>query len=388
MRIVILYNSSWYVFLLRQNLIHSLLAAGHTVTVVAPVDQYTSRVQQLGVDFVPLSIDASGTSPVTEMVTLVNLYRALHAIQPDVVLSFTVKCNLYAGLCRRRLKFTHVANVSGLGQLFDGPAYMNHGVHMLYRFSLSKTTMVFFQNPEDRARFLEHGVIDPCRSAVIPGSGVDLSRFVPDKTSTRSQRAFLIFGRLLPKKGFDHFIDAAHELRERYGDRVVFWILGAVDSSREESIQLLERIEQAHAKGFIRYLQATDDPLPVIREADVIVLPSTYNEGIPRSLLEALACGKPVVTTDWKGCRETVEPGKNGLLVRPDDTQALVEALDELACCEATILQKFGEHSRLLAERRFDEQIVLDAYMSAITRRQKARYPRLETSRASNIGAA
>jgi glycosyltransferase involved in cell wall biosynthesis len=142
--------------------------------------------------------------------------------------------------------------------------------------------------------------------------------------------------------------------------------MGAADPQRAESLELLERVNGAHAEGIIRYLQSTDDPLPTIKESDVVVLPSTYNEGIPRSLLEALACGKPVITTDWKGCRETVEDGRNGFLVKPNDTKSLVAAFEAVAKKEADELLLMGRNSRELAERRFDERVVLDAYLGAL----------------------
>jgi glycosyltransferase involved in cell wall biosynthesis len=366
MRIVILYNSSWYVFLLRRNLIASLQAAGHTVTVIAPVDNYTERVKKLGVGFIPIGMRGSSSSPIVEAWTLKGVYRALREARADVVLSFTVKCNLYAGLCRRLIAFRHVANVSGLGQLFDSGVGVRRGVNVLYRMALARTNLVFFQNSEDKARLQASGVVNQERALVIPGSGVDLQRFAPIERPARAERAFLMLGRLLPKKGFDHFIEAARELKARYADRVTFWILGAVDQARAESIDLLDRIECAHAQGIVRYLQSTDDPLPIIREADVVVLPSTYNEGVPRSLLEALACGKPVVTTDWKGCRDTVEHGKNGFLVRPDDTGSLIESLEQMNKCDAPFLEKLGQRSRELAEQRFDERIVLEAYSRAL----------------------
>lgn len=334
--------------------------------VIAPEDGYTDRVKQLGVEFVPIRMRASSSSPIAEAWTLSSVFQALRDSRADVVLSFTVKCNLYAGLCRRILDFRHVANVSGLGQLFDGNAGIRRGVHHLYRIALAHTHVLFFQNAEDRSRLLASGAVNEERSQVIPGSGVDLSRFQPVQRMPHQQRAFLMFGRLLPKKGFDHFIEAARELRRRYTDRVAFWILGAPDQTRTESLELLARIQQAHAQGVVRYLHATDDTVPYIREADVVVLPSTYNEGVPRSLLEALACGKPVVTTDWKGCRDTVEHKKNGLLVRPNDTGSLTEALDVLTRCDVELLEQYGYESRRLAEQRFDERLVLEAYLREI----------------------
>jgi glycosyltransferase involved in cell wall biosynthesis len=366
MRIVILYNSSWYVFLLRRNLIASLRSLGHEVTVVAPVDRYTDRVKQMGVSFLPITIDGTGRSPVSEAWTLRSINRALKTARPHAVLSFTVKCNLYAGLCRRFMDFKHIANVSGLGELFDSNSRLRRGVELLYRVALGETNVVFFQNEEDKDLLVKNGAVNGTRSRVIPGSGVDLERFTADLRTPRSPRTFLMFGRLLPKKGFDHFIAAASEARLCFGEQVAFWVMGAPDPQRAESMELLERVSKAHAKGVIRYLQSTDDPLPIIKESDVVVLPSTYNEGIPRSLLEALACGKPVITTDWKGCRETVEQGRNGFLVKPNDTKSLLAAFEMMATKEADELLLMGQRSRELAERRFDERAVLEAYIGAL----------------------
>jgi glycosyltransferase involved in cell wall biosynthesis len=367
MRTVILYNSSWYVFLLRRNLITSLQQAGHSVFVVAPEDQYSDRVRQLGVTLVPIEMNRSGTSVWEESRTLGQIYAALKVVKPDVVLSFTAKCNLYAGLCKRKLSFRHVANVSGLGQLFDRGGVLRTAAHLLYRISLGRTEEIFFQNRDDLVHLTGVKAVSAERANLIPGSGVDLVRFRPAPKRTKDVKAILMFGRLLPKKGFYHFIRAAEELKKVHGERVVLWVLGAPDSERKESLELLDAVMDAHARGTIRYLQATDDPLPYIRESDAVVLPSTYNEGVPRSLLEALACGKPIVTTNWKGCRETIEDGKNGFLINPDSTESLTRALHALLELDDASLQAFGERSRQIAEERFDEKVVIDAYHRAVS---------------------
>lgn len=366
MRAVILYNTSWYVYLLRRNLIASLQNAGFAVTVVAPTDSYTERVRRLGVDFVPISMSATGRSPLQELESLTHVYAALRAIKPDVVLSFTVKCNLYAGLCRSHLNFRYIPNISGTGDLFDGTSLLDILARRLYKTALRPAHKIFFQNGDDQRSFLKQGLVRCEQSELIPGSGVDLSYFRPSSRPIRSWRAFLIFGRILPKKGFGAFLDAASELKERYGESAQFWILGSPDPERSDSRSLFERILRAHALGIIRYINRTDDVLPHIQDADAIVLPSTYNEGIPRSLLEALACGKPIITTDWKGCRETVENGANGLLIAPHNTQSLTRALQQLIECSEETLTEYGARSRAIAEQRFDERLVLDAYLQAL----------------------
>ena len=385
MRIVILYNTSWYVFLMRRNLITSLIEAGHSVAVLAPPDAYTERVKRLGVTYIPLSLNPTGTTPTQELVTLIQIYQALHEIRPDAVLSYTIKCNLYAGLCRSHMNFRHVANISGLGQAFDSNSFSTFLIRQLYRRALTNTDTVFFQNKDDCHTLISQKIVTEAQSELIPGSGVDIERFRPLARPARPQRSFLMFGRLLPKKGFRAYIEAAAIMRERYGDRVAFWILGAPDYERPDSMELLEYIMAGHAQGAIRYLQSTDDVLPYIHDADVVVLPSTYNEGIPRSLLEALACGKPIVTTDWKGCRETVHHEHNGFLVTPRDIDSLVRALIQLIECPSEQLVAMGHQSRRMAVERFDERLVIDRYHHAIGDHPKSsnqrRGPEISTSR-------
>ncbi len=367
---LILYNSSWYVFLLRRNLIRALQDNGCNVTVLAPYDAYTERVKALGVSYLPLDISARGTHPVRELQTLLSLDKAIRYTEPDAVLSFTVKCNLYAGLCKRNNSFMHVANISGLGEGFQDSGLLQRGLKHLYTLAMARTETIFFQNPDDFTHCVKSHMVPLASSALIPGSGVDLSAFNPKAFPSfrrdHSTKVFLMFGRLLPKKGFYSFMNAAQVLRKRWGNSVSFWIMGAPDHDRPESGELLEAIIRSHAEGDIRYLQATDDVRPIVREASVVVLPSTYNEGVPRSLLEALAMEKPIITTDWKGCRETVRHGVNGYLCRPHDDTSLLSCMETLIETPAERLAEMGRASRALAEERFDEQLVIDAYLDAL----------------------
>lgn len=372
MRAVILYNTSWYVFLLRRNLIKALQQHGWTITVVAPVDAYTERVKKLGVEFYPLSIDGSGKNVLTEAKTLLELYKALRVLQPDVVLSFTVKCNLYAGLCRRFVHFRQIANVSGLGEGFERPGLLASGLRTMYSVALRHTDQIFFQNPDDLKACLRQRMVPQRNARLVPGSGVDLSLFLASTQRMGSHRTFLIFGRLLPKKGFYHYLYAATALKERWGDRASFLVMGAADPKRPESMELLAAIKEAHHKGALTYLEPRDEVLPVLQSADVVVLPSTYNEGIPRSLLEALGCGKPIITTNWKGCREVVKEGSNGHLVEPDDRLSLQDALEKMLEYSDEKLIAMGSASRQLAEERFDERKVIDAYLAALPNRAPA----------------
>lgn len=376
MRTVILYNTSWYVYLMRRNLIAALQNAGHAVSVVAPVDGYTGRVISLGVDFHPIEINGVGRNPLQELRTLRDIRRTLTRIKPSSVLSFTVKCNLYAGLCKRIIPFRHIANISGLGEGFDGDgngraALTAKALATLYRIGLSRTDHLFFQNRDDLQYCAANGLARSDHARWIPGSGVDLRTFPYIGVNSGPQLRFLMFGRLLPQKGYRHYLIAAERLRHRYEKhpherRPEFWILGAPDPQRPESVELLREIERAHRRGVVHYHPATDDVRPIVQKADVVVLPSTYNEGVPRSLLEALASGKPIITTDWKGCRDTVDHGHNGHRIKPHSTEALTDAMEAMLRMPPERLREMGEASRKIAEERFDERVVLQAYLEAV----------------------
>lgn len=366
MRVVILYNTSWYVYLLRRNLIARLQELGCEVIVVAPYDNYTDRLRRLGCTHVAIPLEPGSTSPLTELKTFASITRALRALQPAAVLSFTIKCNLYAGLAKRFVRFRQIANISGLGSAFGGGATLRRIATVLYRLALKDTEHIFFQNREDLASCVHRSLVSRERSKVIPGSGVDLAAFTPSQRSPGRPRTFLMFGRLIPAKGYDLFLAVARRLRDEFGDSVACWILGKPDHERSESIALYHRITRAHADGTIRYLQSSDDVRPILSEADAVVLPSTYNEGVPRSLLEALASGKVIITTDWKGCRETVTHGHNGYLVSPYCEESLYDAMRGIITAPESSLRALGRSSRERAETLFDERIVLDAYCDAL----------------------
>jgi len=367
MKVAIVANTSWYVYNFRRNLIKLLQAKGYEVHVIAPVDDYTDKLVQLGVKHYPIDLSQRGVNPFRELISCVRLFRLFRAIRPDLVLTFTVKCNLYTGICRRFVKFQQIANISGLGEAFDKKGLVNYIVSLLYKFALSKSKRVFFQNEEDRQAIIKHGLLPECLCKCIPGSGVDLNAFRPALSFARSNpRKFLMLGRLVPKKGFDLFMKAAEQVHLKYKHRAEFWIMGIEDKSRKESKALLEQILSLQKRGIVKYLAPRDNVVSVLHSIDVVVLPSKYHEGVPRTLLEAMACGKPIITTNWKGCRDTVDHGVNGYLIRVGDCQVLERCIIELIHAPHKQLEKMGIASRKKAEEQFDERDVLRAYMNEI----------------------
>ena len=370
MKIVISANTSWYVLNFRKNLILTLLKAGHQVFVIAPPDDYVDKLVQLGIKYHPLELAQRSKNPFREIASCVRLFRLLQTIQPDVVLTFTVKCNLYTGICRRFIKFGHIANISGLGEIFEKDGIINFLVSCLYKFSLAGSNRVFFQNDEDMKTIIERHLLPKNLCKRIPGSGVDLETYHPASSPSKNdRRIFLMYGRLVPSKGYDLFMKAAEDICLSKNYNAEFWIMGIIDKSRGESKKLLERILALQEKGVIRYLPPSDEVATVLQQVDAVILPSKYNEGVPRSLLEAMACGKPIITTAWKGCRDTVEHGLNGYLVDIDDSASLTRYIVELINAPQQKLREMGKAGRQKAEAQFDEKHVLRAYMEEIHER-------------------
>jgi glycosyltransferase involved in cell wall biosynthesis len=251
--------------------------------------------------------------------------------------------------------------------VFEKQTWVQIVVRVLYKFAFRGVQTAFFQNKEDLAYCVENRLVSAQCCKLLPGSGVNLDRFcesLPPRSP--AQRVFMMYGRLLPQKGYYIFMEAARILRSKLGDSAQCWILGIEDQNRAQSRELLVAIKEAARLGIVRHLPAVVDVRPVLAEVDVVVLPSYYNEGVPRSILEAMACGKPVIASDWKGCRETVRDSKNGFLVPVRDVHALVQAMLKMNSMSDEELRAMGRASRRIAEQYYDEREVLWLYLREI----------------------
>ncbi len=365
MKVGLLANTSWYVYNFRRNLLCEIRRQGHDVFVIAPFDKYTQKICALGIPCFQLHLHQTSRNPAREFLSFLQLWHVLRSARPDFLLTFTIKCNIYAGLLSALCKFRQIANISGLGEGFNKSGFFTKFIASLYRFSLYQAEKVFFQNQEDLKRFLQLGILQEVQCAKLPGSGVDLEMFRPGLTEKpRERRVFLMFGRIVPGKGYELFLQTAERIKQLACGNVEFWVLGIQDTSRKASMRLFQKILNAHRQGLIRYMSQTDNVVPVVQQADVVVLPSSYHEGVPRSLLEALACGKPIITTNWKGCRDTVEHGENGFLV--ETYEDLEKSVMFFIQAPISVFEKMGTASRKKAEQEFDEWQVIKKYLSEL----------------------
>lgn len=363
MRLLLSANAAWNLANFRAGLIAALTRAGHEVVAAAPPDRGVGRLEALGARFVPLAMDSKGMDPVRDLGLLARYLRLFAAERPDAFLGWTVKPNVYGTLAARRHRVPAINNVSGLGTAFIREGLLTTVVAALYRAAFARSAAVFFQNGDDRALFLARRIVAADRTAVLPGSGVDLSRFAAAARPGADGATFLLVARLLRDKGIVEYVEAARLLRRRH-PAARFQLLGVQDAPNRTAIPRAD-VAAWVAEGVVEYLGATDDVRPFIAAADCVVLPS-YREGTPRTLLEAAAMGTPLVATDVPGCREVVADGRNGFLCRARDGADLARALDAFLSLGGPARAAMGRESRRLVEARFDETIVIAAYERAI----------------------
>ena len=363
MKIVLFANTDWYLYNFRLSLAQALQAQGHQVTLVSPKGPYSARLQALGFRWIEFELARRGLNPFQEMLALVRLARLYGRIRPQLAHHFTVKCVLYGSFVARLLGVKSVINsVTGLGYVFTqgnaSPSWLRALTLLLYRLAL-RGTSVIFQNPEDREFFLQKGLVDEQRSTVIKGSGVDILRFSPSPEKSGTPLVVLP-ARLLWDKGVGEFVEAAQLLREQ-GIQARFALVGENDPGNPTSIPL-EQLRTWEQAGLIECWGWREDMSQVYAQAHLVCLPS-YREGIPKTLIEAAACGRAIVTTNICGCCEVVRDGENGLLVPMQDARALAAAIRQLLA-DPSQRRQMGLRGREIAVSEFAQEQVLSQTLS------------------------
>lgn len=366
-KIVVSVNATWNLINFRSGLIAALQEDGHEIVALTPDDDHVRELAPLGVRHRAVDIDSSGTSPLRDAALFGRYVRVLAQERPAVYLGYTAKPNIYGSLAAQLLGIPTINNISGLGTAFMSAGALNQIVSRLYRISLRRASTVFFQNEEDCALFVTRRLVDKARAQLLPGSGIDLTRFRAAPPCARADRApaFLLIARLLRDKGVVEYADAAQQLRRRYPD-AQFRLLGFLDVANRTAISRAE-VDRWVAEGAIDYLGETDDVAPFIASADCVVLPS-YREGLPRTLLEASAMARPLIATDVPGCRQVVDDGDNGFLCSARDAVSLAAAMERMILLGHDARVAMGLRARAKAEAVFDDRIIYARYKAAIAR--------------------
>lgn len=372
MRVAVVVTENYSAWNFRRSLLSAAVDSGLETYLVAPSGPHDGGFEDMGVKLAPVKAKRV-ISPLVDAGYLLSLHRAFRDIKPDVVHNISIKPNIYGAAAARRARIPHVVgSVTGLGNIFMDEMglrfrAMRPMVTRMYRSAFNVTDRIWFQNPDDAEYFLAAGMVKPEQVVVIKGSGVNLGDFTPDAVDTDaavrirsglgmmdSSITVCMIARALKSKGVEEFIKACEMLAGKMPS-IRFLFVGGAENGNALSLPA-DYLESRQSENF-RWLGWRNDIREILHISDIVVLPSRFREGLPKSLLEAMAMGKPVVTTDVAGCREVVEEGGNGFLVKPRDAESLAARIGELAA-DGAMRERFGERSLELARQTFDANIV------------------------------
>jgi len=364
-------NTDWYLYNFRLALGKEYQNQGFKVVMISPANIYGPKLNEAGFEWIPIDLDTRSMNPFKELAVLFNLWRIFRKFKPVLLHTFTIKPALYGSFIARllgnipfkntQLKDIQVINgITGLGHIFTAPGLrariIRKFVKLLYRMILSsRRVQVIFQNEEDVGLFIDQKLVKKKQTNIVRGSGVNCDLFKPTRNQRKKDRVKVLFAsRLIKEKGI-HELMAAKELLKYRDINCEFIIAGDIYEANPTSLTRGD-VEKMSEDNWIRYVGHVEDMERLIPQADIVVLPS-YREGTPKILLEAAACGKPIVASDIAGCRGVVQHGRNGYLVPAKEIAPLAEAIEELVS-DPEKRRKFGSESRNIALTHFDEKII------------------------------
>lgn len=361
-------NSAWNILNFRRSLVDALQSDGYRVVAIVPAGDDVEELGRTGIDVATLPMSPRGVSPTADALLSLRYLKLLKRLKPAAYLGFTAKPNIYGSIAAHLCGVPVINNITGLGTAFGSNKWLTRIVSVLYRLALSRSRTVFFQNPDDAQLFVERGLVRRDQVGMLPGSGIDLARFKPvaepPQEKASGQVRFLLMARLLRDKGIIEYVQAARLLRSS-DKQPVLQLLGFRVAGDPASISEAE-LEAWQEEGVIDYLGAAGDVRPFLAQADCVVLPSAYREGVPRSLLEAAAMGKPLITTETIGCREAIEDRVTGFLCEPRSAPALAAAMQRMIDLGEAERKAMGARGRARMELLFDDRIVHRSYCQAL----------------------
>lgn len=362
MKILVLSNSFPGLFSFRKEVLKEFRDLGWDVVISCPVGDDVAKAQwfrDIGCEIIDTKFERQGMNPLADL-KLMHTYKGLiRRAKPDVVLSYTIKPNLYGGLAAAVCGVPQLANITGLGAAVEYPGLLQKFTISLYKVCMRKTRLVFFQNEANRQFCLEHGMVRGC-SRLLPGSGVNLEYHALKPYPVQNEPIrFLFSSRIRREKGIEEYLAAAEMVRKRYPN-AEFHIIGGCEGD------YMDRLRKMTEEGIVIYHGQQSDVRPFNEMASCIVLPSFYPEGMSNVLLEACATGRPVITTNRPGCGEVVDDGVTGFIVRQQDSAALVSKIERFISMPYVKRREMGLAARKKMEKEFDRRIVVDAYVEEI----------------------
>lgn len=358
--ILLLSNHHLYTYNLRKEVIQGLINLDYRVVVALPYGDKVELLKDMGCEFIDIPLDRRGTSPIKDFKTFVAYLRVIKNVEPDLVLTYTLKPNLYGGLACRITKTKALHTVTGLGSVFVQNIRFKNAVIFLNKIAFKNSSSVFFMNEDNKEFYEKIGILSSQQNKrVVAGSGVNLDRFKFHKYPKDKNIKFTFIARILKDKGIEEFLLAAEMIKKK-DPKIEFEVIGFVDEEKYKKL-----LYKYHHDGIINYLGERDNIPEIMAEASCIVLPS-YGEGRGTVLQEGASIGRPLITCDTYGCKDNVEIGKNGYLCKVADPNSLAKAMLNFIKLSNQEREDMGKNSRIKAESEFDRDIVLKSYLDEI----------------------
>lgn len=356
--ILVLTNNIGGLHSFRKEVMKAIVDAGYEVYISEPDDdERVNYFVAIGCHIIKTDFNRRGMNPLADFRLMLRYRKMIKQLGPKAVLSYTIKPNVYGGIACRLMKTPQVVNITGLGDSIENGGWLQKLTVILYKIGIGKAKRVFFQNSTNRQFCVEHGIAND-ESIVLPGSGVNLKHHSFQEYPSDGVIKFLFIARLLKDKGTDEFFEMAKTIKAR-NPQTEFQILGWVEGDYKQ--QLDELVD----RGIINYLGATSDVRPYLKDVHCTIMPS-YHEGMSNVNLESAANGRPVITTDVPGCKETVDDNVTGILVKAKDTQSLIDGVIRFLSLSYEEKKRMGRMARMKVEREFDRNIVVDAYLEEL----------------------
>ena len=357
-KVVLLSNHHAYTYNFRREVIQRLIDEKYKVYIVLPYGEKVDLLKDMGCEFIDLPLDRRGMNPITDLRLIIGYYKIFKSVKPDVVLSYTVKPNIYGGIVCRIQNIPFFPNVTGLGSAGENKSFIQKVLVKMYRIAYKKAECVFFQNYENQ-EFFTSNKIRIKNYRVIPGSGVNTKYFSLLPYPEDSIVEFAFISRIMKEKGINQYLEAAEYIKIKYPN-TRFHICGFCEEAYEDKLKELQD------KGIVTYHGMIRDVREILKKTHCTIHPTYYPEGMSNVLLESAACGRPIITTDRSGCREIVDDGLNGYVVEQRNSKDLIEKVEEFLKLEYEDKKIMGLFGRKKVEKEFDRQTVVGAYVEEI----------------------
>lgn len=359
MKILILANSDKGLYNFRKELIERLISENNEVYISVPSGQRTNNFISMGCSHIDTQLDSRGTNPIKDIRLVRKYIKIIKEIKPDIVLTYTIKPNIYGGIACRMRKTPYITNITGLGSALEKEGILQKVLIQMYKIALKSVKCCFAQN-EENMKFLKEHITSTDKFKLLPGSGVNLNNYkLMDYPKENEKIKFLFMSRIMKEKGIDQYLETAKYIKSKYSN-VEFHILGAMEDKYEPVLKKMEK------DGIIFYHGMQMDVKPYLKECACLIHPSYYPEGMSNVILEASASGRPIITTDRSGCREIVNEGETGFVVPTKNSEAIIEAVERFLRLSYEERKVMGLKAREKVEREFDRNIVINLYIKEI----------------------